>query len=162
MIKDLTACKGNMILVGGRPCTGKTRLCLELLNYFQKRGEKALFYSLEHPDNPVSFHRVPDIQEIIDNINETNSLRAVLIDYFQLLNFNRSGLEKSLELLKKTAHEQSVTVYMFFMLNRLFDECSPDLSGFEYENVDVAKYFDVVVYLHEKAETGKLCFLKKR
>jgi archaellum biogenesis ATPase FlaH len=145
MLKDLAACEGNMILVGGRPGTGKTRLCLELLNYFQKRGDKTLFYSLEHPDKSTLLHRKTSLSEIIDDIKETLFLKAVIIDYFQLIDFNGSDIEKDLLLLMNSAHERSVKVYMFFMLNRQFDECSPDLSGFKYKNVDIAKHFNEVV-----------------
>jgi replicative DNA helicase len=157
MLKDLVDCQENLILIGGRPETGKTRMCLELINLFEKRGEKILFYSLENPEKTKLLKRDVRISNIVNYIKGPMLLNAVFVDYFQLLNFDAGKMEEEILFLINSAKERSVKVYMFFMLNRKFDENSPDLSCFEYKNSGISKFFERVCCLKK---TGDLISLK--
>lgn len=96
---------GNLILLTGRPCIGKTWTCCDLFKYYSKSfsclyfdlsGENTCyFFNYKNPKGLVNEYMTS--AEIIKEIQfqaRHNAVKIVFIDYWQLLNDNNEWFLK--------------------------------------------------------------------
>ncbi len=97
VISDKDIKDGNVIMLTGRPGTGKTLTCCRLIKKYEGKY-KSLYFNLSGdglsywfknkiPDNILNrYHTSVEIIKKVEDVLSTENLKFVFIDYWQLIN----------------------------------------------------------------------------
>lgn len=181
----------QLMIIGGRPGTGKSVLAAQIAAAFAMRGEPSLIVSLEMQKAEIAGRLAKTIDrqrlrrlpiQIIDaagNLNRIASLirlaarrdglRLVVLDYLQLVesgdrssNRERQVAEVS-RTLKRLAMELSIPIIAACQLNRSseHDGRKPRLSDLR-ESGSIEQDADIVGMLHRSGDDSELIIAKNR
>lgn len=155
--------KNKMILVSGRPASGKTQFGINVFNNIAlKQDIPTLFFSLESSketiiNNSSGTLYVDDtpnvtldyIEEQCQKLKQNHNIGFVIIDYLQLI--NDTDVENVGARLRALAEELGLTILVLSQL--LGAETRPTLADLKRSRA-IADVSDVVLFLHkEGAET---------
>ena len=166
VINELTETinSNDLILVAGRPVTGKATFSLKLASEMTKKNNKnVVFFSFEESPktlysrikerinnsspndniyviNGIDTKSIIDIKKILAEFKEIGrGIGAVIIDYLQLLEirYNKQEYNDVLEELKLIAVEFNVPIIVVHQLGIRFDKIKPTLEDLQNSSIDV-------------------------
>ena len=150
----------DLILVAGRPLTGKATFSLKLASEMTKKNNKnVVYFSFEESPktlysrikekinnsssndniyviNGIDTKLMIDIKKILVEFKDVG---AVIIDYLQLLEirYNKQEYNEVLEELKLIAVEFNVPIIVVHQLGIKFDKIKPTLEDLQNSSIDV-------------------------
>ena len=150
----------DLILVAGRPLTGKATFSLKLASEMTKKNNKnVVYFSFEEspktlysrikekinnssPNDNIYVINGIDTKSMIDIkkiLAEFKDVGAVIIDYLQLLEirYNKQEYNEVLEELKLIAVEFNVPIIVVHQLGIKFDKIKPTLEDLQNSSIDV-------------------------
>lgn len=165
---------GDLVLVGARPCQGKTLMSLELAVEAMKSGHRAAFFSLEYTAKdvldrlrtigvePAQFDNLFEV-DCSDTISADYVVKqmataprgtVVVIDYLQLLDQRRENPDLTVQVraLKSFARDKGLIVVFISQIDRSYDPAikpCPDLSDVRLPNPLDLKLFDKMCFMNE-------------
>lgn len=162
VINELTETinSNDLILVAGRPLTGKATFSLKLASEMTKKNNKnVVYFSFEESPktlysrikekinnsssndniyviNGIDTKLMIDIKKILVEFKDVG---AVIIDYLQLLEirYNKQEYNEVLEELKLIAVEFNVPIIVVHQLGIKFDKIKPTLEDLQNSSIDV-------------------------
>lgn len=162
VINELTETinSNDLILVAGRPLTGKATFSLKLASEMTKKNNKnVVYFSFEEspktlysrikekinnssPNDNIYVINGIDTKSMIDIkkiLAEFKDVGAVIIDYLQLLEirYNKQEYDEVLEELKLIAVEFNVPIIVVHQLGIKFDKIKPTLEDLQNSSIDV-------------------------
>ncbi len=162
VINELTETinSNDLILVAGRPLTGKATFSLKLASEMTKKNNKnVVYFSFEEspktlysrikekinnssPNDNIYVINGIDTKSMIDIkkiLAEFKDVGAVIIDYLQLLEirYNKQEYNEVLEELKLIAVEFNVPIIVVHQLGIKFDKIKPTLEDLQNSSIDV-------------------------
>ena len=162
VINELTETinSNDLILVAGRPLTGKATFSLKLASEMTKKNNKnVVYFSFEEspktlysrikekinnssPNDNIYVINGIDTKSMIDIkkiLAEFKDVGAVIIDYLQLLEirYNKQEYNEVLEELKLIAVEFNVPIIVVHQLGIKFDKIKPTLEDLQNISIDV-------------------------
>ena len=162
VINELTETinSNDLILVAGRPLTGKATFSLKLASEMTKKNNKnVVYFSFEEspktlysrikekinnssPNDNIYVINGIDMKSMIDIkkiLAEFKDVGAVIIDYLQLLEirYNKQEYNEVLEELKLIAVEFNVPIIVVHQLGIKFDKIKPTLEDLQNSSIDV-------------------------
>ena len=162
VINELTETinSNDLILVAGRPLTGKATFSLKLASEMTKKNNKnVVYFSFEEspktlysrikekinnssPNDNIYVINGIDTKSMIDIkkiLAEFKDVVAVIIDYLQLLEtrYNKQEYNEVLEELKLIAVEFNVPIIVVHQLGIKFDKIKPTLEDLQNSSIDV-------------------------
>ncbi|MFT6657526.1 DNA helicase [Maritalea sp.] len=142
---------GDLVLLGGRPGHGKTRIGLAIAYSKMAAGHDAYFFTLEYHAQELNArlgdmgfdNQSPNANLVIDtsddicaeyitsNMGIARSGAVVVIDYLQILDQRRStpDLDVQLKQLQSFARKQEVTLILISQIDRAFEHSGRDFPG---------------------------------
>ena len=150
----------DLILVAGRPLTGKATFSLKLVSEMTKKNNKNVVYFSFEESPKTLYSRIKekinnsssndniyvingiDTKSMIDIkkiLVEFKDVGAVIIDYLQLLEirYNKQEYNEVLEELKLIAVEFNVPIIVVHQLGIKFDKIKPTLEDLQNSSIDV-------------------------
>ena len=150
----------DLILVAGRPLTGKATFSLKLASEMTKKNNKNVVYFSFEESPKTLYSRIKekinnsssndniyvingiDTKSMIDIkkiLVEFKDVGAVIIDYLQLLEirYNKQEYNEVLEELKLIAVEFNVPIIVVHQLGIKFDKIKPTLEDLQNSSIDV-------------------------
>ena len=150
----------DLILVVGRPLTGKATFSLKLASEMTKKNNKNVVYFSFEESPKTLYSRIKekinnsssndniyvingiDTKSMIDIkkiLAEFKDVGAVIIDYLQLLEirYNKQEYNEVLEELKLIAVEFNVPIIVVHQLGIKFDKIKPTLEDLQNSSIDV-------------------------
>lgn len=162
VINELTETinSNDLILVAGRPLTGKATFSLKLASEMTKKNNKnVVYFSFEEspktlysrikekinnssPNDNIYVINGIDTKSMIDIkkiLAEFKDVGAVIIDYLQLLEirYNKQEYNEVLEELKLIVVEFNVPIIVVHQLGIKFDKIKPTLEDLQNSSIDV-------------------------
>ena len=172
VINELTETinSNDLILVAGRPLTGKATFSLKLASEMTKKNNKnVIYFSFEEspktlysrikekinnssPNDNIYVINGIDTKSMIDIkkiLVEFKDVGAVIIDYLQLLEirYNKQEYNEVLEELKLIAVEFNVPIIVVHQLGIKFDKIKPTLEDLQNSSIDV-NILDIVIFTY--------------
>ena len=175
---------GELVIIASRPAMGKTTFALNILSHIgleEKVG--VLFFSLEDSEENI-IKKLTTINSITEEILKTSqiyistevplsiedickkskklkiekNIKAIIIDYLQLINFDKQKLlsrdDEVTEILcklKRLAKELDVTIIITSQLARLAKERmnqKPMIYDFSSSKYGISRYSDKILFLY--------------
>ena len=171
--------KPKLIILGGRPATGKTRLALNIAsNIADKQKIPVAIFDLEWSKQMIINNykeldsdnvfinneagiEVQKICNIVRKLKQERDVKLVIIDYLQLIRFDYSiecisAYEKNtkcIKYLKELSNELNITIILTSQLSRDCEtrkDKKPILSDIGSSKIeDRSKYADIVLLLYK-------------
>lgn len=182
---------GQMVIIGGRPGTGKTVMVDQIAMAFAQRGEPALICSLEMRREELAgrfsktvdrqalrqlpirivdtAHTLPRIASSIRLAQRKDGIQLAVVDYLQLVESGDRSLNRERQVaevsrtLKRLAMELNIPVIAASQLNRGMeqDKRKPRLSDLR-ESGSIEQDADVVGLLHRTDDDGAELIIAKQ
>ena len=165
---------GDMVLMAARPGQGKTLMSLELAVAAMRRGNRAVFLTLEymHADildrfrdigvEPADFDHLFDFDNsdaisagyIIETLRSAPRGTLAVIDYLQLLDQKRENPELMVQIraLRSFARERGLVLVFISQVDRSYDPASkpfPDIGDIRLPNPLDLSLFDKACFLNK-------------
>lgn len=154
---------GNLVFIGGRPGSGKTSIALKFAEFAAKKKLKMLFFSNEWPaeeisgkidHDTVSLKSTDNLKELIQEIQRTDGIQYVILDYFQLLH-RSENIESEMSDLKKMAEEKDVAVILMYAFDRRFNSKQGGILQFQIYGFSLEPLADIVGYVQVMADKSR-------
>lgn len=162
--------ENKLLVLAGRPSTGKSSLALKIAT--NKNISTAIF-SLEMSKetilskikstsnifiNDTAGISINQICEEVKKIKKENNIKLVIIDYLQLVSYNKTDdITKISTMLKSLVEELNITIIVISQLSKAVDEREdkrPTLEDFKQSKAIVQKA-DIVMALYKKETLSK-------
>ena len=140
--KHLKICKGDLVVIGGRPAIGKTSFLINLLINLSKSNVKCKFFSLELYDKELKAkiskavgEEAKTLEIVFSNTTFDDEMtltkeklengidekvEVVIIDYLQLIGENRHTTKDKIKMLKEIAKQKNVVVFVASSISKVF------------------------------------------
>jgi replicative DNA helicase len=138
MNNDINLTEKTLLVLAGRPGTGKTTIAVKIGTRFAEKNpqEKAIAFNLAN--------KTASVDEIRERLRATENLGLVIIDYLQLIDRQGDDLGAITRKLKQMAVEFDVPVLLTSQLPRICDKRTPKLKDLG----EIGQAADAVLFLH--------------
>lgn len=164
--------KNNLIVLAGRPATGKSSLALSIVNNIAvTQNISTLIFSLEMSEQTV-LNKMESTSNIFINdtagisinkiceearkMKEEKDIELIVLDYLQLVSYTGTEITRAEEVskitktLKALVEELNITIIVTSQLSKIVDEREdkrPKLEDFN-ESKSVVQYADIILFLY--------------
>lgn len=165
--------KNNLIVLAGRPATGKSSLAVSIVNNIAvTQNIPTLIFSLEMSEqtilnkmestsnifiNDTAGISINKICEEARRMKEEKDIKLIVLDYLQLVSYTGTEItraeevSKISEMLKALVEELNITIIVTSQLSKTVDEREdkrPKLEDFN-ESKSVVQYADIILFLYK-------------
>lgn len=162
----------GLIILAGRPSTGKTTLALGIAKSISKQTKgKVLYFSLADSKKTLEDRCISDNIKILDKANididyiknecENNkdNLKLIIIDYFQLINIAINNNEKTIDELNLLSEQYNIPIVIISVLSKISQNKKPILDDFKNKYL-VEKAKKIIGLYNVSEDTLNLNFIK--
>ncbi len=153
----------GLIILASRPGMGKTTLALGVAKFLSKQTEgKILYFSLVENKEQLETRITNDSIKILDKanadidyiknecVNNSDNLKAVIIDYFELINVSTNGNDKIIDELNTLSEQYNIPIVILSVLSKVFQNKKITLN--DCKNKYLMEKAKKVMVLHKVSE----------